>query len=116
MDKLIKLYENYKKYYQSKSGDYTKGHLKFKSTISKEKRQQLIEKDEVQSFTFNNNGNEYLCSFSLYENAGYLHYKLICLENGKKINTKTFLSIVKHILIENGYLNKDEDNYNNKKK
>lgn len=114
MDKLIKLYENYKKYYQSKDGNYTRGHLKFKSTVSKEKKQQLIENDEVQSFTFKDNENEYLCSFSLYENAGHLHYKLICLENGKRINTKTFLSIVKHILIKNGYLNKEEDTYNKK--
>ena len=38
MDKLIKLYENYKKYYQSKDGNYTRGHLKFKSTASKEKK------------------------------------------------------------------------------
>ena len=70
MDKLIKLYENYKKYYQSKDGNYTRGHLKFKSTVNKEKKQQLIKSDEVQSFTFKDNENEYLCSFSLYENAG----------------------------------------------
>ena len=41
MEKLLKFFETYKKYYK-KGEQYTNGHLKFKDTITKEQKMQLI--------------------------------------------------------------------------
>ena len=43
MEKLLKFFETYKKYYK-KGEQYTNGHLKFKDTITKEQKMQLIKK------------------------------------------------------------------------
>ena len=42
MEKLLKFFETYKKYYK-KGEQYTNGHLKFKDTITKEQREKLFE-------------------------------------------------------------------------
>ena len=113
MEKLLKFFETYKKYYK-KGEQYTNGHLKFKDTITKEQKMQLIKKDEIPPFSFVFDDDTYTCSFSLYENAGYLHFKMICLKNGKKVNGRTFMAKVKALLAENGYLDKEKEPYNKK--
>lgn len=114
MDTLLKFYNTYKKYYLM-NGKYTCGHLKFKNSITKEQRMQLMQREEVPLFNFDYKNDTYTGSFSFYENAGYMHFKMLGLKNGKRINTKTFVAIVRDILVENGYLTKEDAEYNKRK-
>ena len=111
LNKLEKLYKNYMKYRLNKQGKQAWGHHKFSDKITKEQKQQLIEKDRVEEFKFTYNNDNYICSLDLYENAGYLHYKIIALKNHEIVKTKTFMSLVRKILIENNIINEDYDTY-----